>query len=99
MVYGLIGEKFGHSYSKLIHESLGRYEYDLFSLDKDAFQQFIADRKYSGLNITIPYKKAVIPYCDQVSDLAREWRSQHLIFSKWKAVRDQYRLPGIPVRG
>ncbi|MCB6994270.1 AAA family ATPase [bacterium 210820-DFI.6.37] len=72
MVYGLIGEKLGHSYSKLIHESLGRYEYDLFSLDKDAFQQFIADRKYSGLNITIPYKKAVIPYCDQVSDLARE---------------------------
>ena len=72
MVYGLIGEKLGHSYSKLIHESLGRYEYNLFSLDKDAFQHFITERRYKGLNITIPYKKAVIPYCDQVSDLARD---------------------------
>lgn len=72
MIYGLIGEKLGHSYSKLIHESLGKYEYNLFSLDKDAFRQFITERNYNGLNITIPYKKAVIPYCDQVSDLARE---------------------------
>lgn len=72
MVYGLIGEKLGHSYSKLIHESLGKYQYNLFSLDKDAFQQFIQGREYNGLNITIPYKKAVIPYCDQVSPLARE---------------------------
>lgn len=72
MTYGLIGEKLGHSYSKMIHESLGKYEYQLFSLDKSEFEAFIAERNYHGLNITIPYKKAVIPFCDRVSDLAEE---------------------------
>ena len=72
MTYGLIGEKLGHSYSQQIHESLGKYSYQLFSLSKTEFESFIAARNFDGLNITIPYKKAVIPFCDQVSDLARE---------------------------
>ncbi len=71
MTYGLVGEKLGHSYSKLIHESLERYSYQLFSLDREAFDRFIANRQYNGLNITIPYKKAVIPFCDRLSDSAR----------------------------
>ena len=40
MTYGLVGEKLGHSYSKLIHEMLGRYTYNLFSLDKNTFEAF-----------------------------------------------------------
>lgn len=72
MKYGLIGEKLGHSYSKLIHESLGRYSYDLLSLTKEEFEAFLRKRAFSGLNITIPYKKAAIPFCDQISDLAME---------------------------
>lgn len=72
MTYGLIGEKLGHSYSKVIHESLGRYPYQLFSLSKQQFAEFLTARKFDGLNITIPYKKAVIPFCDEISDLARE---------------------------
>ena len=72
MTYGLIGEKLGHSYSKLIHEMLGRYEYGLFSLTQEEFREFITTRDFTGLNITIPYKKDVIPLCDDISDLAQE---------------------------
>lgn len=71
MTYGLIGEKLGHSYSKLIHESLGRYTYDMFSLSREEFKAFMEKRQFNGLNITIPYKKAVIPFCDEVSELAQ----------------------------
>lgn len=72
MTYGLIGEKLGHSYSKLIHEMLGRYEYRLFSLTPEEFRKFITERDFTGLNITIPYKKGVIPLCDEISSLAQE---------------------------
>ena len=80
MTYGLIGEKLGHSYSKLIHEMLGRYEYNLFSLDNDTFRDFVSARKFNGLNITIPYKKAVIPMCDEVSSLAQEIGSVNTLY-------------------
>ncbi len=72
MTYGLIGETLGHSYSKIIHEALGRYEYRLFSLTPDAFEAFVRKRNFQGLNITIPYKKAVMPLCDRISPLAKE---------------------------
>lgn len=72
MTYGLIGERLGHSYSKIIHEMLGRYEYRLMSMDHEQLDKFISDRKFKGLNITIPYKKTVIPYCDRISNLAQD---------------------------
>ena len=82
MTYGLIGEKLGHSYSKLIHEMLGRYEYNLFSLTKEEFTDFVSARNFNGLNITIPYKKDVIPMCDEVSDLAKEIGSVNTLYFK-----------------
>lgn len=82
MTYGLIGEKLGHSYSKLIHESLGRYTYDLFSLNRQEFEAFIEKRQFDGLNITIPYKKAVIPFCDEVSDLARSIGAVNTVYMR-----------------
>ena len=82
MTYGLIGEKLGHSYSKLIHEMLGRYTYDLLSLDNDAFETFVSERRFNGLNITIPYKKKVIPLCDEVSELAAEIGSVNTLYFK-----------------
>lgn len=72
MTYGLIGEKLGHSYSKLIHESLGKYRYQLLSMNRNELEAFLTKRQFAGLNITIPYKKAVIPFCDEITDLARE---------------------------
>ena len=71
MQFGLIGEKLGHSFSKEIHEKLGRYEYELCELPPEELEGFIRRGQYQGLNVTIPYKTAVIPFLDFVSDRAR----------------------------
>ena len=80
--YGLIGKTLVHSYSKEIHEALGRYQYQLFSLAEDEMPDFINARDFRGLNVTIPYKKDVIPLCDEVTDLARGIGAVYTLF--WK---------------
>ena len=80
--YGLIGKTLVHSYSKEIHEALGRYQYQLFSLAEDEMPDFINARDFRGLNVTIPYKKNVIPLCDEVTDLARGIGAVNTLF--WK---------------
>lgn len=72
MRYGLIGEKLGHSFSKEIHELPGRYEYELIEIPRDELEAFIRGRDYDGLNVTIPYKQAVMPYLDEISELASD---------------------------
>ena len=67
MKYGLIAEKLGHSYSKIIHELLGRYEYDLMPMSEKDVVKLLEKREFDGLNVTIPYKSTVIPYLDWVS--------------------------------
>lgn len=81
--YGLIGKTLVHSYSKEIHEALGRYQYQLFSLAEDEMPDFINARDFRGLNVTIPYKKDVIPLCDEVTDLARGIGAVNTLF--WKS--------------
>ena len=71
MKYGLIGEKLGHSFSREIHEKLGRYEYALREIGKEGLGGFMTARDFVGINVTIPYKSAVIPYLDDLSDLAQ----------------------------
>ncbi len=80
--YGLIGRSLIHSYSKEIHEALGRYQYQLFSLTGDEMPDFIKTRDFRGLNVTIPYKQDVIPLCDEVTDLARGIGAVNTLF--WK---------------
>ena len=80
--YGLIGKTLVHSYSKEIHEALGRYQYQLFSLAEDEMPDFINARDFRGLNVTIPYKKDVISLCDEVTDLARGIGAVNTLF--WK---------------
>lgn len=70
MKYGLIGKTLVHSYSREIHESLGKYEYNLYSLTPEEMPDFVKAHAFGGLNVTIPYKKDVIPLCDEVSELA-----------------------------
>ena len=84
--YGLIGKTLVHSYSKEIHEALGRYQYQLFSLAEDEMPDFINARDFRGLNVTIPYKKDVIPLCDEVTDLARGIGAVNTLF--WKDSAD-----------
>ncbi len=67
MKYGLIAERLGHSYSKIIHELLGRYNYDLMPMPKEDVEELLKKREFDGLNVTIPYKSYVIPFLDWIS--------------------------------
>lgn len=69
--YGLIGGALTHSFSPEIHKLLGDYEYRLYPLPKDALPAFMRENDLEGFNVTIPYKQAVIPYCEALSDAAK----------------------------
>lgn len=69
---GLLGQKLGHSYSPQIHGYLANYTYNLYEKSPEELEDFLKNSDFDGLNITIPYKKSVIPYCDFLSDRARE---------------------------
>ena len=70
MKCGLLGEKLGHSYSPQIHGFLGSYCYELFEKQPDQLEGFLKNGNFHGINVTIPYKKAVIPYLDELSPVA-----------------------------
>lgn len=70
MQYGLIGETLGHSYSKQIHAQLADYVYELHPLSREEFPHFMEARDFTAINVTIPYKQAVIPYLDFIDPLA-----------------------------
>lgn len=71
MEYGLIGEKLGHSYSKDIHEMLTDYTYDLCPLTKEEFSLFMEKHEFKAINVTIPYKRDVIPYLTEMDENAK----------------------------
>jgi len=68
---GLLGEKLGHSFSPAIHRRLGDYEYVLIEKAPEEVGEFLQSGSFHGINVTIPYKKTVIPYCAELSDTAR----------------------------
>lgn len=68
--YGLLGSHLPHSFSKELHEALGRYSYELIELAPEALGDFLRRRDFAGLNVTIPYKQAVIPYLDSLNERA-----------------------------
>lgn len=70
--YGLIGEKLSHSYSKPIHERLADYSYEILPLSKEEFSVFMEEKQFLGINVTIPYKQAVIPYLYEIDSKAKE---------------------------
>lgn len=72
MEYGLIGERLGHSYSKIIHSLLGDYKYELRDVAPHELDGFLRARRFKGINVTIPYKKAAAPYCDYLGGAAKE---------------------------
>lgn len=67
MQCGLLGRKLGHSYSPQIHGLLGDYDYSLFEKEPEEVGDFLKAGEFSGLNVTIPYKKTVIPFLDALS--------------------------------
>ena len=72
MKYGCIGEHLPHSFSKEIHAHLASNDYRLCELTPEELPAFMERRDFCGINVTIPYKKAVIPFLDWIDDAARE---------------------------
>ena len=72
MECGLLGRKLGHSYSPQIHACLGDYSYTLFEKEPEEVADFLKNGGFTGLNVTIPYKKTVIPYLDELSPAAKK---------------------------
>ena len=70
-LYGLLGRKLGHSWSPPIHEALGCEGYGLFELEPEALGGFLSRSDIGGLNVTIPYKRDVMAYCDVIDETAR----------------------------
>lgn len=71
MKCGLLGARLGHSYSQQIHGMLADYEYRNYEKSAEELDAFLRGGDWDGLNVTMPYKKAVIPYCTQLSERAR----------------------------
>jgi len=69
---GLLGAKLGHSYSPVIHKMLADYPYALYEISADSLSDFLQNSDFTGLNVTIPYKKSVIPYCKRLSPIAKK---------------------------
>ena len=69
--FGLLGEKLSHSFSPIIHAEFGDYEYHIYEKKLDELETFLKFEDFQGLNVTTPYKKAVIKYCSELSETAR----------------------------
>ena len=83
MEYGLIGAKLGHSYSKLIHEMLCGYKYDLCPLPtEEEARFFLTKRQFKAINVTIPYKKLVMEYCTHIDPRAKAIGAVNTVVNK-----------------
>ena len=79
MKCGLLGRKLGHSYSPKIHALLADYSYALFEKEPEELEVFLKEGDFTGINVTIPYKKQVIPFLDELSPIARKMGSVNTI--------------------
>ena len=71
MKCGLLGRKLGHSYSPQIHTRLADYSYELFEKEPEELEDFLRNGDFQGLNVTVPYKKDVISFLDELSPRAK----------------------------
>lgn len=79
---GLLGEHLGHSYSPQIHALLGNYSYDLFEVAPENLESFLKSDRFDALNVTIPYKKAVMTYCAALSETAQRMGSVNTLLRR-----------------
>ncbi|MCL2070207.1 MAG: hypothetical protein FWH19_04395 [Treponema sp.] len=77
--FGLLGESLSHSFSSLIHAELGDYEYRLYEKKPEELAAFLQQGDFDGLNVTIPYKKSVTPFCTSLCESARATGSVNTI--------------------
>ena len=79
---GLLGHRLSHSYSPIIHEVFGGYSYELFEVEPENLSGFMSRRDIHGFNITVPYKRDVIPFCNELSETARSVGSVNTILRR-----------------
>ena len=72
MKYGLIGEHLPHSFSKEIHAKIANYIYELHEIEKEDLADFMKKKDFTAINVTIPYKKDVIPYLSEIDESAKK---------------------------
>ncbi len=70
LIYGLLGRTLGHSWSVPIHTALGCPNYRLYEREPEQLEAFLRQETLGGINVTIPYKQAVMPLCDEIDPLA-----------------------------
>ena len=103
MEYGLAGKNLSHSFSEFIHKEFNLYEYKLYNLSEDEFDKILKLKKFKGLNITIPYKKDVIEYCDVLDDTVKKIGSANTVVAKDNCLKayntDYYGLKYALARG
>ena len=80
--FGLLGERLTHSFSPFIHAELGDYEYRLYEKKPEEVESFLRNGDFDGLNVTIPYKKTVIPFCADLSETAQKIGSVNTIIRR-----------------
>lgn len=80
MEFGLIGEKLAHSYSPFIHQQFADYDYRLVEISPAMVGDFLRARKFRGLNVTIPYKKIAVEYCDKLTPIAQRIGAVNTLF-------------------
>ena len=80
MQYGLIGCPLGHSVSPRLHEMLADYDYRLYEIRETELAPLLRGRDFRGLNVTIPYKTAVLPYCDVLSERVKRIGSANTLY-------------------
>lgn len=81
MQYGLIGYPLGHSHSPFVHTPYG-YDYVLHELPEKDLAHFLKKKNFLGINVTIPHKKAVIPYLDDLDETAKRCGAVNTIVNK-----------------
>lgn len=82
MKYGLIGEHLTHSFSKVIHEEIGDYVYEIKEIEPRNVDAFMKAKEFYAINVTIPYKETVIPYLDFIDDSAKKIGAVNTILNK-----------------
>ena len=76
---GLIGEHLSHSFSPQIHRHFSDYSYTLFEMSENEVGDFLKSDRFDSTNVTIPYKKTVMPFLDEISEEARRIGSVNTI--------------------
>lgn len=91
--FGLIGKKLDYSFSKQFFTTKFEQEgiaacYENIELASiDAIKTILDSGNYSGLNVTIPYKEAIIPFLDELSTEAQQIGAVNVIeFKNGKAI-------------